>query len=184
MKRNVIIKATAFVLQSCIWLIFLISILLIIMVFHWHLNSGFYENFYLSNGFKAGLSFGITISSNQMPGISLGQLSSGILIWQVVRVIIMMILAIISLKIWIRIIHSVSGLKAFYHENIKAFKKLAIIGFIIVLVSSFNFGMMNGNDQWHFTIPFGALIYSFICYILREVFKEGLKLQEESNSFV
>lgn len=185
MSRNVIIKSATLILWVCLGFMLLIIALLVAMAIHWHLDRSFYDDFYLVNGFIAGLSsFNLTLSTDKTTGVSLGQLSSGVLLWQISRAIFLLLLAAYSTKTMISVFNSVKDLKTFYEENIRAFKKLVVAGGIATVIASFNFGTIDEVISWNFSIPFRPIIYTSICYVLSEVFKEGKKLQEESNSFV
>lgn len=89
-----------------------------------------------------------------------------------------------SVKIMIEIFNSIIDLETFYDGNIKAFKKLVVLGLVVSVIAAFNFGFADGETMWNFTIPFRPLIYTSICLVMSEVFKEGKNLLEESRSII
>ncbi len=114
----------------------------------------------------------------------LSELNSPMKIWLLLRGSVFFILTLLMLRSFKKILLSIKASLPFYHENIKAFQKLAQYGFLASFFSAFNFIYLAGDSDWHFTIPFGALAFSIACLILADIFKTGQALVEDKNSIV
>ena len=185
MSKNKVLLFTSLLTKTVFFFSVLIYLLFILVISHWHFNQSFYEHWYLKNGFQAGLdSFHINITEKDSEGISLSKLSHSMIYWLLLRTSIILFLVLTILRKLLNIIKSISSLQTFYDHNIKTFKSLSIIGFILSGIGFFNFGIVDGITNVHFTIPFGSLLFSAACLVLAEVFKEGKKLLDDSNAIV
>lgn len=184
-NRNLLLNIATYVLRAGLGILILVFAVIVIIMIHWHLDKSFYEQLYLMNGFQSGTdSFNLILSSDKLTNVSLADLSSSMLIWQGVRTLIFVGLAIYSVWIYLKIFKSIRNLKTFYDDNIRSFRILAWIGLVASGFAFFNFGELNGEWTWNYTIPFRPLIFSVISLVLSEVFKEGKNLQEETKSFI
>ncbi len=185
MKKNRIIQLSIWITKSVIAIVALVSLLTVIFVIHWHMDAAFYKNLYLVNGFQAGLnSFNLRFSGNELTNIRLSELGSATIVWIFIRNAVILAFVLVILNMIIAVLKSISNLETFYDQNIRNFRKIANIGFVLTLIAFFNFGTVDGVTSWNFTIPFQPLLFSSSFLVLAEVFKEGKRLAEDSKSIV
>ena len=185
MKRNLIIKAATWILYGSLVVLAIVLLSLVAMGIHWHMDKSFYENFYLVNGFQAGLdSFRLKISHDHLPVISLADVSNGTIYWILIRNSIIIIIFILIVKKMLDILRSIRDLNTFYEGNVTAFRQLALLSLLSALVAFFNFGAVGEEIIWNFTVPFKPIISTAICLTLSEVFKEGKRLFDDSKTII
>ncbi len=185
MNKNQILRVAIWIINVTIALVFLTLIGTLAMLVHWHFDKSYYDHVYLVNGFKAGLdTINLTLSDAVLTNQSLGSLSPSNLYWLVLRSVIILILGLYILRVLLQIVKSIKNMETFYIQNIKSFNKLAFVGILSSLIVFFNFEFVSGEVNWHFTIPLPQILATAICLILREVFKEGMKLYKDSATIV
>ena len=185
MKRNKIIVFALIVSKALLFFMGLIIIVLLLTAIHWHINKEFYTNIYLTNGFQAGLdSFNLKISKSELSNISLADLSHLSLYWILLRSLVIMIISMYILTRYIHVLNSIKSLQTFYNNNVKAFRQVATMSIILALISFFNFGPIEDNTTWNYTIPFGLIFFTAFNLALSEVFKEGQGLLQDSQAII
>ncbi|MEO0552686.1 MAG: hypothetical protein AAF149_05790 [Bacteroidota bacterium] len=146
-----------------------------------------FSNVHLQNTFRARFSVGdfkICPDCESPGSYTLSQLSTYMKLWLLLRGTALMLLALISLQVILRITKSIRDKATFYNRNIKGFLQLFRLGIAIAALSSFNFFIQGAESNFEFSIPFGALAYTLGCRLLAEIFIEGKMLAEDSNSIV
>ena len=185
MNKNHILRFASGTIKGAMVLLLVAFAATIGIWIHWYLNSSFYDAVYLENGFKAGLNtFTLILSKSNLTNISLGSLSTFNMSWLIFRSLILMVIGLYALRLLLHIIKSIKDLETFYEQNVYSFNKLVQLGVIATAIAFFNFEVLDNRTNWHFTIPFEPLFATVTCLVLREVFKEGMRLQEDSKSIV
>ncbi|CAE7241737.1 unnamed protein product, partial [Symbiodinium microadriaticum] len=185
MKNSSIIKLAIGVVYVWIGLVFLSLAVTMGIGIHWSYSPTSYENLYLVNGFQAGLnSFNIKVSHDKLTNICLADLEAVTLYWLLFRNSVILVIWFFGLRIVLNVLRSMRDLKTFYIENIRSFRRLAFLGLLSIGIAFFNFGIIDGGTLWNFTIPFGEILFTVMCLVLSEVFSEGFRLLEDSDSIV
>ncbi len=162
----------------------LLYLLLVVMVIHWHINPEAYQTWYLVNGFDAGLSnFKVKLKPPGSEGLALSDLSAKSMYWWFFRSSLLFFMSLLILWKWMGIIRSIRSLKTFYDQNIRSFQSMAALGLWMALIGSFNINFEQSN-MVNLSIPFGALLFSAGCLVLKMVFSEGKKLFEDSKAII
>ena len=178
--RGAILLARLALITNVILYVAIVSIVL-----YGIFNPSFLEQWYLQEPFEPGsIKVNFKYSNNATEGTALGSLGTGMLIWLIIRMSVFFVLALIALKKILGILISVKDSRTFFMSNILAFRRLAIIGLIYAVFAFFNIGTIEGEVFFKVSIPFGPLLFSAACWVLSEIFLEGRKLSEDSNSII
>ena len=186
--KNKILNISSFLLKVSFWVIILLLGGYLAMVIHWHFSPETYSNLIVTEGFQAGFG-GIKLrycSECNPTGSDLffKELGSGMVYWSLIRLVLFSVPVLMIIKRFQKILQSLQARDTFYADSIQLFRTIASLGFVLTLLSSFNFLTLNGNTEFFFTVPFGPLLFSFGCLVLSEVFREGSGLVEDKKSIV
>lgn len=158
--------------------------LLVFMVF-WHLDPDMFAKMDASAIGNAGFGLETIEGSNEIePNVPLSKLPNAMMYWIVVRTLAFVVLVRAIIRSSLKILSNIATLKTFYDENIKSFEAMTRYGFIIALLSAFNFMYFDGHFTASFSFPFGPLIFALACGILAQVFSQGRTLSEEQKLIV
>ncbi len=142
------------------------------------------ENWKLVNPFQAGSGNLKMQRGPNAEGITFNQIGSTMVLWLVIRTSIFFVLVWLALKEVIKILIAIRQERTFFSENISHFQRLGTIGFLFSLFSLFNFGTINEQTTFYFAIPFEPILFSLGAWVLAEIFREGGKFREDSNSII
>ena len=158
--------------------------LLLAMVIYWHIDPSYFENWYIATPFYAG-SANFTVHNSPVgQAMNLNDIGSPMIYWLFLRTSLFFLLVFFALKKVLTVLLSVKNRGAFQQESIRQFRHLAMIGMIYALIYAFNFGVVNGQALFHFKLPFEPLLFATACLVLAGIFKEGTRLNEDSNSII
>jgi hypothetical protein len=178
------------VINSAIWLC-RISLVLTFAVFlaalfvaiHLQINPAAYSDWYLVDPFKAGMAdFKLTFDEEK--GYVLKELSSAIVFWLLFRLTGFIVLIWLIFRQILGVLNALGNLNVFYAENIRRFKQIALFGIILAVWSSFNIGIDQEISTLSFTLPLGPVLFAVGSRVLAEIFEEGKRLHEDSNSII
>ncbi len=163
--------------------IFLLFILLIISSLIGHEWSDLYVN---SEAFQAKFGIGNFRWCNECIGsdLLLNELEPQMKLWLLTRGGSFFLLVGLSLLQIIKLLRSIKNKNTFYKGNIEAFQRLALYGFIISILSAFNFYSYEEHFIFYSSIPFGPLAFTLACKVLSDIFKEGKNLSEDNQSII
>ena len=182
--HNKVIHWAYWVIQVVWYLTMAMYAILLGIVIYWHFEPSAFDEWHLQQPFQAGAANWSFAKSPQAQGATLNDLGAGMVYWLVGRTTLFFVLLALCLRKALSILVSIKQKAVFYDRNTQAFKQLAFLGLGFAVVSFFNFGTVAGVTTYYFRIPFGALLFSAACWVLSEVFAEGKRLYEDSNSIV
>lgn len=162
-------------------------LVLIGLMVYWHINPADFGNVDITSGFKAGFgSSRIAFSPENMPprAIVLSEISYAMAWWLILRNSVFFLLGLLILLRVRAILQSFQSLRMFYESNIRHFRRIGQLFFIIALVSFFNFYAGNGDVQFDLTLPLASILAAAGGFLLSEVFREGYALAEDQKSIV
>lgn len=150
------------------------------------INTNFFSNIYVVDGFKSGFGIGEFryLQAIDERATSLANLSIPMKVWLLLRANLFFYITISAIIIAKKIINSIQSIETFYIDNVRHFKSLAQLGFIASILSAFNIFCQDGISRIHCSIPFGILCFTMACLILSIVFKEGKLLLDDKASII
>jgi len=182
--QNKVIIAAIWITRITIGFVLLTFAAILGFVIYWHINPEYFDNWYLLNPFKPGSASFNFQRSNTAVGMTFNDLGSTNVYWMMIRTTLFSAIVLFAQRLILKVLYSVGSTATFYVENIRYFKRLAMTGIVFSLVSFFNFGIIDGQWQFFLSIPFVPLLFATACYVMAEIFKEGNRLQEDSNSII
>lgn len=187
MNKNTIIANAMLLCRVIFYLLIAFFAGFIIVLLHSSFSPETYQNWVLTEAFKAGWGIGefrICEACGGPNDVVLGEMPAAAKWWLGLRGTLFFVLMALIIRTFIKIINSVKSLNTFYRGNIQHFRQLARYGGLAFLLSAFNFSMLGGSWQLHLTLPFGPLLFTAACLVLAEVFREGEALAEDKASIV
>ena len=146
-----------------------------------------FGNVVIERGFNAGFGIGaykICPACSKENLLTLQSLSSSMKIWLLLRGGLFFIICLFMFQRIGKILSSVQSNATFYEGNIQNFKTLSSYGWILAILSSFNFFIQGEVSHLDFSIPFGTIAFALACAALANVFREGKDLTDDRNSIV
>ena len=164
---------------------FLLFAFFLFVQIHSYKRPDFYTNWFLINPYQAGLrGFQMLIGAKGETGIPLSEIQIFDRIWLVLRSGILTTFIIAMLWHFRAILKTVQQAQVFYQKNIYHFNRMAFWALLLSFFSAFNLGNLHSNPNLNFTIPFGCLMLAGGFKVLAEVFREGKRLSDDSNSII
>ncbi len=189
MENNYIINAASILSKVVLWICVLFLLVFVFILIHWHFDRSAYSSVVFLNDLPSGANIGnlkiYTGDAVPKPGdLLLSELHPIMIYWLLLRALVFFGLTIGIVIHVNRILTSIKNIDTFYEGNIIQFQKMARLGFILFVLSCFNFSYINGISDFHISIAFGPLLFAVSCLVLAEVFKAGKRLLEDKNMII
>lgn len=182
--NNRILQAAHLLVRFTLLLVVAVYIAIVLVVVYWHIAPEAFAEWYIMHPFHAGSAAFLLQHGPHADGMTLTDLGHGLVYWLVLRTTCFFVLAVLALRRVLRIVDSVRTAQTFYASNITHFRHLAWIGFLYAALSAFNVGMIAGESVVHFKLPFVPLLFALGCLVLAEIFREGERLRQDSESII
>lgn len=182
--QNRVIQSALLLTRLSLWLAIAVYGVMIFMLVYWLIDPTHFDQWVIVNPFIAG-SAGFQVQRTPVDqGIALSGLSAGMMYWLAIRTTFFFLLVFLALRKVLKVLNSVNATKVFHPDNVKNFKQLAMIGLIYAILCTVNFGVIDGISTVNLAIPFEPLLFAAGCWVLSEIFAEGQRLKEDSNSII
>jgi len=192
MNRNKSLQIALVIGKVLSVLLLLTIVLLTVILIHWHIDRAFYAeipigvvNFYTYISFTVTKTSVLTSGSGDTPVLpmlnNIGRLSLYLIYSQFVA---NLLLALLSIREFIKVIESVKKVQTFISRNTHSFKKISYRLFLIFLLSSFQIISYDRTIFYGFYLHVEPLLLALLSYSMSEIFKEGNILLEENNATI
>ena len=177
---NTAITVTRLVLVTVI--VFFLMYLGIIV--YSNLNPDFFEKWVWLDITKSD-SIDFRFGQTKAPGsLSLQDIGPLALAWLYIRMSAYFVLVFLMIKKGLSILLSVKNHETFHVQNVKYFKQLSLLALIIAAFKCLIISPSGDHYLFNFNLPFEPLLFSLACRVMAEVFLEGGRLSEDSNSII
>ena len=159
------------------------AIVILISIF----NEEAFSSIIVQNAFlpKYGIgNFNYCPTCTEDSSLRLNEIGINMKIWMLLRGSLLLGLTFMIVSRMKEICTFATSISTFYKGSIQNFNRIAIYGFMIAVLSSFNFFSFNGESDIWVSFPFLPVAFSLFNLMLAEVFKEGLLLTEDTNSII
>jgi hypothetical protein len=186
MERNTLLYVALLVSKAARIVIIVALALFVIVLIHWHLDSGSYKGVRVSvdNGsviFTEGKTDISRPSNTTGSWIYLNDLNSFSRYFVLLQIFVTLVLSYFIVREVIRILVSVQQLQPFNTGNIKSFRRIGYLCLSIATLNCLRFVITDKTSTMSFSVDFTLLIVTLITFILAEIFKEGQKLYEQEK---
>lgn len=180
---NRIINSAIWLCRVTLVLTFAVFIAALFVAIHSRISPATYSDWYLVDPFKAGMA-DFQLVFHQEKGYALNELNNMVVFWLLFRLVGFVVLIWLIFRQILGILHALGDLNVFYAENIHRFRQIALFGVILAIWSSFNIRIDSAVSALSFTLPLGPLLFAVASRVLAEIFQEGRRLHEDSNSII
>jgi len=118
------------------------------------------------------------------PDIGLNEILPTVLVWFYIRLVVSFSIILIIIKKLLLILRSVKNRKTFHTNNAIYFNQLALLWLILALFNLVVLGQTGDSQILNLNLPIPFLILSLSCKVLSEIFMEGGRIEEDSNSII
>ncbi|MBX2875528.1 MAG: hypothetical protein KTR30_25650 [Saprospiraceae bacterium] len=105
-------------------------------------------------------------------------------LWLLLRATLFFALAFLIVLELKKVLLSIRDTATFYRANYRSFSAIGNYGFLISLLSAFNFYVQGDQSHFNLSIPFLELGFSLGSWVLADIFWEGKLLLDDNQSII
>lgn len=175
--NNTILKA-AIITARIIQIMVSVSILvLVIIMITWPMNPEFYDR--ISLALNNGVFTISTIENAEV--VPFSEYAIGYVYYALLKALFISITFLAILKTVLKLIRSIKDLRTFRKENVESFRNIGLLFILLLILNITTIRETGGTMTLTVQFLLNYAVYSLICFVLAEIFKEGNRLHEETQ---